>query len=69
MIENQSDFRFIYESGKINLDKKVSVQVREQTVEVVLKQLFNNEGINYEITENGVKFSVPASSVVLLRIR
>ena len=54
LIENQSDFRFIYESGKINLDKKVSVQVREQTVEVVLKQLFNNEGINYEITENNL---------------
>lgn len=43
--ENQSDFRFIYESGKINLDKKVSVQVREQTVEVVIEQLFNNEGL------------------------
>ena len=27
------------------------------------------EFTNYEITENGVKFSVPASSVVLLRIR
>lgn len=54
LIENQSDFRFIYESGKIDLDKKVSVQVREQAVEVVLKQLFNSEGINYEITENNL---------------
>ena len=26
LIETQSDFRFIYESGKINLEKKVSVQ-------------------------------------------
>lgn len=52
LIENQTDFRFIYESGKINLDKKVSVQVREQSVEFVLRQLFNNEGVNYEITEN-----------------
>ena len=54
LIENQSDFRFIYESGKIDLDKKVSVQVREHAVEVVLKQLFNSEGINYEITENNL---------------
>lgn len=51
LIENQTDFRFIYESGKINLDKKVSVQVREQSVEFVLRQLFNNEGVDYEITE------------------
>lgn len=54
LIENPIDFRFIYESGKIDLDKKVSVQVREQAVEVVLKQLFNSEGINYEITENNL---------------
>ena len=54
LIENQSDFRFIYESGKINLDKKVSVQVREQSVEFVLRQLFNNEGVDYEITENNL---------------
>ncbi len=54
LIENQTDFRFIYESGKINLDKKVSVQVREQSVEFVLRQLFNNEGVDYEITENNL---------------
>lgn len=54
LIENQTDFRFIYESGKINLDKKVSVQMREQSVEFVLRQLFNNEGVDYEITENNL---------------
>ena len=54
LIENQTDFRFIYESGKIDLDKKVSVQVREQSVEFVLRQLFNNEGVDYEITENNL---------------
>lgn len=53
-IENQTDFRFIYESGKINLDRKVSIQVKEQTVETILKQLFENEGITYEITENNL---------------
>lgn len=52
LIENQSDFRFIYESGKINLDKKVSVHAKDQSVEVVLKRLFEQEEIQYEITEN-----------------
>ena len=52
LIENQSDFRFIYESGKINLDKIVSVRVKDQSVETVLKRLFEQEGIQYEITEN-----------------
>lgn len=52
LIENQSDFRFIYESGKINLDKKVSVHAKNQSVEMVLKRLFEQEEIQYEITEN-----------------
>ena len=34
LIENQSDFRFIYESGKVNLNKRVSIEVNEQPVEL-----------------------------------
>ena len=40
LIENQSEFRFIYESGKVNLDKKVSVREKNQTVETILNRLF-----------------------------
>lgn len=28
--------------------------MREQSVEFVLRQLFNNEGVDYEITENNL---------------
>ena len=44
-IEKQSGFRFIYESEKVNLNKKVSVHVKEQTVETILKRLFAGEGV------------------------
>lgn len=54
LIENQSEFRFIYESGKINLDKKVYVREKEQSVETILNRLFAKEGIRYEITENNL---------------
>ncbi len=53
-IEGQSEFRFIYESGKINLDKKVSVRVTDQPVETILNQLFEKEGLKYEITDNNL---------------
>ena len=66
LIENQTDFRFIYESGKINLDKKVSVKVKEQSVEAVLRQLFNSEGIDYEITENNLILINPSPEQKLL---
>ena len=61
LIENQSDFRFIYESGEVDLSKKVTVNVKEQTVEAVLKQLFENVGINYEITENNLILINPST--------
>ncbi|MCD8270549.1 MAG: STN domain-containing protein [Parabacteroides sp.] len=34
------------------MDKRVSVHVKDQTVETILKQIFEKEGIKYEITEN-----------------
>ena len=34
------------------MDKIVSVRVKDQSVETVLKRLFEQEGIQYEITEN-----------------
>lgn len=52
MIEGQSDFRFIYESGKVDLDKRVTVNFKNQSVEAILDNLFGNAGIQYEITEN-----------------
>lgn len=42
-IEKQSGFRFIYESEKVNLNKKVSVHVKEQTVETILKRLLQGK--------------------------
>jgi len=51
-IESQTDFRFIYENEKINLDKKISIAVKEKNVETILDQIFDNEKINYSITDN-----------------
>ena len=51
-IEKQSGFRLSTKSEKVNLNKKVSVHVKEQTVETILKRLFAGEGVKYEITEN-----------------
>lgn len=59
-IEGQSEYRFIYESGKVNLDKKVSVRTRDQTVDVILDHLFEKEGVKYEITESNLILIHPA---------
>lgn len=53
-IEGMSEFRFIYQSEKINLDKKVSLKVKNQTVETILNRILRDEDVAYEITENNL---------------
>ena len=60
-IEKQSEFRFIYESGKLDLSKQLSFQVNGQTVENILTLLFEKEKVEYEITENNLILIRPAS--------
>lgn len=62
-IESQSDFRFIYENEKINLDKKVNINVKDRNVEYILDRIFDNEGINYSITDNNLILINPLSSI------
>ncbi|MDR2765669.1 MAG: TonB-dependent receptor plug domain-containing protein, partial [Tannerella sp.] len=59
-IESQSEFRFIYEKEQINLDRKISVHLKNQTVETILEELLGNEDVKYEITENKLILIYPA---------
>ncbi|MDR1603057.1 MAG: TonB-dependent receptor [Tannerella sp.] len=59
-IENQSEFRFIYEKEQINLDRKISVHLKNQTVESILDHLLGDESVRYEITENNLILIYPA---------
>lgn len=58
-IEEQTNFKFIYENEKINLDRKVSLEVKNRQVEYILKELFGNTGIDYSITDNNLILITP----------
>lgn len=53
-IEAQSEYRFIYENEKVNLDSKVSIRVKDEVVDNILKMLFSKDGVVYSITENNL---------------
>ena len=53
-IESTSDYRFIYEVGKINVDRKVSIHVKEKTIDYILSNVFRKGGVNYEITDHNL---------------
>ncbi len=62
-IEAQSGFRFVYENERLNLDKRVSINVRNVTVDEILNQLFKDQSIHYSITEKNLILINPAERV------
>lgn len=48
-VKEQTDYTFWYRSEDLNLDKKVSVHVRKQPIDVVLDQILTGQGVSYKI--------------------
>ncbi len=48
-IEDQSEFRFIYNKSQIDLEQKVKVSAEETSVKKVLEELFVSKGIRYQV--------------------
>ncbi len=68
-IENQSEFVFIYEKDALNLDKKVSVTVRETSVDKILSEVLKDTGTSFEIADKQVIItkSEPVSELLTLK--
>lgn len=48
-IEQKSDYYFLYNSRLINVDKKVSVRVKDAAISSVLNRLFSGDEVSYEV--------------------
>ena len=53
-IENNSEFIFFYLDKSIDLNRKVSINVKEQKIETILDQLFSNTENNYSISDRQI---------------
>ena len=61
-IEESSNFRFFYIREQVNVERKVSLQVKDATVEQILKQLFSGEGINFKVMDDNLVLLTPSKS-------
>ena len=52
-IEDQSKFRFFY-NDEVNLERKVSVDISDGTIDNLLDRIFRDTGIRYEITDRQI---------------
>src|SRR5690554_2290770 len=48
-IEEKSDYYFLYNNRLIDVDRKVSVRVRNAAISAVLERLFKSENVDYEV--------------------
>ena len=75
LIEEQSEFRFLYNKKIVDVDRKVDVYAKEENVSNILDNIFKNENIDYVIndryiilrsanSENGVKQNMTVRGIV-----
>jgi len=56
-IEENSDFFFLYSNKLIDVDRKVSVDIKDETVSQILDQLFKGENVSYVINNRQIILS------------
>ncbi len=65
-IEEKSEFYFMYDATKVNLNQKVSLSVDNALITDILDRLFNSTGINYEINNRLIALSEKSSKETFL---
>lgn len=59
-IENQTEFKFFYNSKLVNTNRKVSIDVNNKNVFDILDQLFKNSRTSYKVVDKDVILTVAA---------
>ncbi|MFG6685476.1 SusC/RagA family TonB-linked outer membrane protein [Mariniflexile sp. HNIBRBA6329] len=57
-IESMSEFRFLFESDKIDLNRKVSLDVQKKKIDDILKVLFSGTNIEYKTNNRQILLTV-----------
>ncbi|WP_369765958.1 TonB-dependent receptor [Flavobacterium sp. WC2429] len=58
-IEQKTDFRFIYKMNDIDLNRIISIRVKDQTIDVVLDKLFKGTGTDFKVRETQIILKKP----------
>ena len=56
-IENQSDFYFVYNKDAIDLDRQISLEAKNLSIEEVLDHLFKGTNVNYRLVDRHIILS------------
>ncbi len=59
-IEDQSEFRFFYQREQVNVERKIDLDITDQTVENILTQIFNEVGVEFQVRNDNLILLKPA---------
>ncbi len=62
VIETQSDFRFFYNEKFIDLNRKVDFEIKNQSIEDVMDQLFGDSEVTFKIMNNNLIVITPGET-------
>jgi TonB-linked SusC/RagA family outer membrane protein len=62
-IEDQSEFYFFYNRDYFNDERIVSVDFENKLIDEILKELFKNEAVKYEIYDRNILLTIPEASL------
>ena len=56
-IEDETEFRFLYSDSKVNVQKRINIDISNQTLERILDQVLEGNNIRYEIVGRQILLS------------
>lgn len=59
-IEEQSKFKFLLQDERLNIDKKISIAVKDGSIDAILDEIFDKTQVNYVITEKNLIIITPS---------
>ncbi|HKL33557.1 MAG TPA: TonB-dependent receptor plug domain-containing protein, partial [Tangfeifania sp.] len=62
-IEDMSRFRFLYNSKMVDVEREVSISIKNKTIEKVLEKLFDDKDVEYTIVDRQIVLFAKGSSV------
>ncbi|HEX2394812.1 MAG TPA: SusC/RagA family TonB-linked outer membrane protein [Bacteroidales bacterium] len=67
-IENSSNFRFFYNDAFTDLDKKVSINVSDMSIDALLAGLFEKTNVDYMVLDNNFIVIVPGKNYQMVKV-
>lgn len=62
-IEQKTDFRFVYNISDVDLDRTITIRVKDKDIDAVLEKIFKGTGIDYKVRGTQIILKKPLAKI------